>query len=63
MSDKTIFAIGWILFLGVFPAVLFIFGSDALVNVIVFGVIAIALGLWLMKRFHITIYEGRFRRY
>jgi uncharacterized MnhB-related membrane protein len=63
MSDKTIIAIGFICVLAVFPAILFIFGSDALVNVIVFGVIAIALGLWLMKRFHITIYEGRFRRY
>ena len=63
MSDKTIFAIGWILVLAIFPAILFIFGVDALVTTIVVGVIAIALVLWLMSKFHITIYEGRFRRY
>ena len=63
MQDKTIVTIGFILVLAVFPAILFTFGSDALMGVIIFGVVAIALVLWLMKKFHITIYEGRIRRY
>ena len=63
MSDKTITAIGFICVLAVFPAILFTLGPDALMGVIIFGVVAIALVLWLMKKFHITIYEGRIRRY
>ena len=63
MQDKTITFIGFSLVLVVFPAILFIFGADALTPVVAIGAIAIGLGLWLTRKFHIPIYEGRIRRY
>lgn len=63
MQDKHIVTIGFILVLVVFPAIVFLTRSTDILLLIPIGLIAAFIVSKLMDRFHITWFEGRFRRY
>jgi hypothetical protein len=63
MNDKTIVTLGFICVLVIFPAIVFLTKSADIFLIVPFGVIAAFIVAKLLDKFHITWFEGRFRRY